>query len=236
MKTLLISLAALAIAAPVASAPARHQAATVHHAAPVHDWSRVVAATPAYGYRMGNPNAPVKLVEYGSLSCPHCAAFEAHAPTLIANYVRSGRVSWEFRTYLLFPTDPGVSLLIHCAPAASFFRLSAQLYATQATWMGRLRALPPAELTRLGTLKPSQRILPFIHASGVDAFFRAHGMSDGQIRACLTNKAGLDRLAALTNRGDKEGVNGTPSFFINGVKNEAYDWEALEPLLKQAGG
>ncbi|MFL6763858.1 MAG: thioredoxin domain-containing protein, partial [Sphingomicrobium sp.] len=65
------------------------------------DWTRAVAATPEGGFRMGNPAAPVKLVEYGSLACPHCRHFEATGyKPLIQNYVRTGRVSYEFRNFL----------------------------------------------------------------------------------------------------------------------------------------
>src|SRR5919112_6429232 len=62
------------------------------------DWSQVVNPTSANGFVMGNPNAKVKLVEYGSLTCPHCAEFDEKAvPALIDKYVKSGQVSWEFR-------------------------------------------------------------------------------------------------------------------------------------------
>ena len=47
---------------------------------------------------MGNPNAKVKLIEIGSLTCPHCREFdEKGVPTLIDKYVKTGQVSWEFR-------------------------------------------------------------------------------------------------------------------------------------------
>jgi protein-disulfide isomerase len=231
---ILAALSAAALTVAAAAAPVRHPAA--HSAAPTaRDWSRIVVATPEGGFRMGNPAAKVKLVEYGSLSCPHCAEFEESAPTLIARYVRSGRVSWEFRTYLLFPTDPGVSLLLHCQPAAGFFRSSAELYATQKSWMDRVRKMPPNQLARLQAMGVTQRIVGLVHATGLDAYFHAHGMSAAQINACLTSKAGFDRLLALTRRGDNEGVNGTPSFFINGAFNGALDWPGLEPSLQQAG-
>ena len=81
---------------------------------------------------MGNPDAPVKLVEYGSLGCHVCAEFEEQgAPELRDTYVKSGQVSWEFRTYLLFPTDPGVSMLLQCHSENAFFPLVEQLYAQQ---------------------------------------------------------------------------------------------------------
>ena len=63
-------------------------------------WSDVVEVTTDGGYRMGNPDAPIKLVEYGSLSCPHCAhlAEESFNP-LVNDFVRSGRVSFEYRSF-----------------------------------------------------------------------------------------------------------------------------------------
>jgi hypothetical protein len=80
------------------------------------DWTQVVVETPEGGFRMGNPNAAVKLVEYASVTCPHCAEFSEQASETIKNdYVKNGQVSWEFRHLLLpFPTDPGMSLLARC--------------------------------------------------------------------------------------------------------------------------
>jgi protein-disulfide isomerase len=225
-----LGFAAFAVAASAASPP-RH--APVRHApTAARDWSRTVVATPEGGFRMGNPAAKVKLIEYGSLSCPHCAEFEAEGGPTVIGYVKSGKMSWEFRTYLLFPTDPGVSLLLHCQPAAGFFRSSAELYATQNSWMDRLRKMPRDRLARFQTMGVTQRIVGLVHATGLDAYFRAHGMSAARINACLTSKAGLDRLLHLTERSKQLGVIGTPSFLINNsLAADTYDWAALAPQL-----
>src|SRR5687767_11435749 len=64
------------------------------------DWSTMVTKTPEGGFVMGNPNAKVKLVEYGSLTCDHCAAFEEQGgKALVDDYVKKGLVSWEFRNF-----------------------------------------------------------------------------------------------------------------------------------------
>ncbi len=65
---------------------------------------------------MGNPNAKVKLVEIGSLSCPHCKLFEQEgAPVLIDKYVKTGQVSWEFRPYIIHgPIDMAANLVARC--------------------------------------------------------------------------------------------------------------------------
>jgi protein-disulfide isomerase len=202
------------------------------------DWTQTLVKTPEGGYRMGNPEAPVKLVEYGSLSCPHCAEFEEQgAPTLRDTYVKSGQVSWEFRTYLLFPTDPGVSLLLNCQSAEAFFPLVEQLYKDQSNWMGRIQSMPKEQLAALGNLPPREAAGMVVRAAGLDEFFRQRGMPQAQIQSCLADPAGLENVAAIKKKGDEAGVNGTPSFFINGKFNEgSATWSGLEPALREAIG
>lgn len=204
--------------------------------APNGDWTQSVAKTPEGGFRMGNPNAPVKLVEYGSLSCSHCAEFERDgAPELRDTYVKSGQVSWEFRPYLLFPTDPGVSMLLECQSETAFFPLIDQLYADQAGWIGRIQALPQEQLAALQTMPPREAAALVVQAGGLDEFFRQRGMPQSRIQACLADQKVLEQVAAIKAKGDLEGVNGTPSFFINGTFAEgAANWAALEPQLRAA--
>jgi protein-disulfide isomerase len=200
------------------------------------DWTQIVSKTPEGGFRMGNPDAPVKLVEYGSLSCPHCAEFEEQgAPRLRDTYVKSGQVSWEFRTYLLFPTDPGVSMLLHCQSENAFFPMVEQLYKDQASWIGRIQAQPREQLEALSTMPPRDAAAAVVRAGGLDEFFQQRGMPSSRIQSCLADPAGLDRMAEIKRKGDEQGVNGTPSFFINGELVEgAANWTNLEPALKAA--
>ncbi|HEX8241119.1 MAG TPA: thioredoxin domain-containing protein [Allosphingosinicella sp.] len=202
------------------------------------DWTQMVAKTPEGGFRLGNPEAPVKLVEYGSLSCPHCAEFEEQgAPALRDTYVKSGQVSWEFRTYLLFPTDPGVSLLANCQSADAFFPAVEQIYKDQRNWMDKIQKLPQDQLTALGTMPLRDSAGLVARAAGLDEFFRQRGMPSAQIQSCLADPAGLEKIAEIKRKGDEEGVNGTPSFFINGKFVEgAANWRGLEPALREAIG
>src|SRR5688500_3726148 len=65
------------------------------------DWSQVYNFTEAGGMLMGNPDAKIRLIEYGSLTCPHCAEFEEKGGLqLVEKYVKSGQVAWEFRNYV----------------------------------------------------------------------------------------------------------------------------------------
>lgn len=218
-------------AAPTASAPVRR-------AAPVQrDWSRTIVATPEGGFRMGNPAARVKLVEYGSLTCGHCAHFaQTGMPALVANHVRSGKVSYEFRNFILNGTDVMASLLARCVPAPSFFRFVDRLYATQPTWIGKVNSLPQSEKARLNALPDSQRLGALAQATGLTALAAQFGLPAPKARACLTDQAGLDRLNAIAQAAERQGVEGTPTFFFNGANIGTQTWATLEPMIRESGG
>ena len=76
---------------------------------------RSSARRPKAGFVMGNPDAKLKLIEYGSLTCPHCREFdEKGVPALIDNYVKTGQVSWEFRNYVRDAFDLTAALVARC--------------------------------------------------------------------------------------------------------------------------
>jgi protein-disulfide isomerase len=225
--------AALGAASP-AKAPARKPAA---RPAATQDWSKLVAATPQGGFRMGNPNAPLKLVEFGSISCPHCAEFNEHAgATLRSKYVRSGRVSWEYRPVMIFPTDPGVFLLLSCLGPGSFFPTTDQLYAQQHQWVGKLQSVPEAEQQRIAGLSFRERAVALVRAAGVDQILIQRGVPSARIDTCLADEPRLLRLVEGTQAAGTIGVTGTPTFMLNGkILDGVYGWETLEPKLKQGG-
>jgi protein-disulfide isomerase len=83
-------------------------AALLLAAAPATDWSQVARPTAKDAYVFGNPAAPVKLVEYGSYTCSHCADFaNESAPVLKGQMIRSGKVSLEYRHLIRDPADLG---------------------------------------------------------------------------------------------------------------------------------
>jgi protein-disulfide isomerase len=236
-RFMLLAAVAALVAPPAAAAPARHPAPAARRTPAARDWTRTVVATPLGGFRMGNPAARVKLVEYGSLSCPHCALFSREGGPPLRAYVKTGRVSWEFRPYILFSSDPGVSMLLRCRGPVAFFDLADRLYAEQGVWMGRLRQMPAEEQDRVQAMSVQEQVGALARLSGVDQFFRAHGLTEPRIAACLADAAALRALAAGTERANSEGVRGTPTFFINGrVVDDAATWDALEPAIRRAGG
>jgi protein-disulfide isomerase len=202
------------------------------------DWTQTVTATET-GFRMGNPNAPVRLVEYASITCPHCAEFAHGAGPLASQYVKSGQVSWEYRPHMLFPTDPGIFALLQCRGADPFFQLVEQLYADQASWIARIQQYAQANEAALTAMSDPQRAAAFVRGGGLDQFFRQRGMPQSQIDSCLADPQNVRRVAELTARGTREnGITGTPTFMINDTKAEGVGtWQQLEPLLRaQMGG
>jgi protein-disulfide isomerase len=220
-----LALAAAALVAAPAVLPAQASPAR-------QDWTRDVVATPEGGFRIGNPDAPMKLVEYASLTCPHCASFAVESKSaLIANHVRSGRVSYEFRNYILNGIDAAASLLARCASPDHFFPLTTQLLESQDNWSNRIRALSTEEKTRIMGLPQAQAYASVVEAGGLLDIAAQHGVTVERGRACIGNAAGVSELERMASAAEALGVEGTPTFFLNGHKLEVNTWAQIEPLL-----
>src|SRR5436305_5508538 len=138
--------ALVAVSSAAAAKPSTAHTRTVRKPAAKVDWARTVSVTSEGGFRMGNPNAKVAVVEFGSLACPHCRHFEETGfKPLVQGYVRTGRVSYEFRNLLLNAPDISVSLLAHCAGPAKFFPMSEVVFATQPQWFDRIAKMSDAQ-------------------------------------------------------------------------------------------
>lgn len=181
------------------------------------DWTEVASVTPEGGVRMGNPDAPVKLVEYASLTCPHCAEFTKEgAEPIQAQFVKTGKVSWEYRPFVLNQFDIPAFMLTRCRGPEAFFKLSEQAYATQQEWVGKAMALTPAQQAELQGADQAQLFKKMANFMGLDAFFRARGLSAADQDKCLGDVAAAESLAKNTNIASTDkNVSGTPTFFIN---------------------
>ena len=204
------------------------------------DWTMVVNATPAGGFMMGNPNAKIKLVEFGSLTCPHCREFdERGVPTLVGKYVKSGQVSWEFRNYVRDPFDLTATLIARCNGAKSFFPLMRALYKDQQVWVGKIQATPQGQLEQLQSLPPGQEFVQAAKFAGFPEWAAARGVPVAKSNQCLSNESSINQLVQMTGDATNQYPDfpGTPTFVINGkmVENAA-TWELLEPKLKAALG
>jgi protein-disulfide isomerase len=201
------------------------------------DWTEVVNATPV-SFMMGNPNAKVKLVEIGALTCPHCREFdETGAQKLIDKYVKSGQVSWEFRTYLLNGFDIPAVLIARCNGAKTYFPLVRAMYKDQPVWVGKIQATPPAQLEQLQQLPPNQQFVTMAKIAGLQDWAAARGVPVAKSQQCLTDKAKIDQIVQQSSdvTTDYPDFTGTPSFVINGnLLKDTATWEKLEPQLQEA--
>jgi protein-disulfide isomerase len=223
---------ALAAALMTALAPLPATAATKRAAQ--RDWTQTVARTPAGAFVIGNPRAKVKLVEYLSMTCGHCAHFSAEAwGPLKANYIGKGLASLEIRHAIRDGYDLTASLLARCTGPRGFLGATEAVLAKQGEWGARAASVSEEGIEE----KPiNERMIAMAKASGLDALFAARGLAAPKVAACLSNPAEQKLLASMAGEAWSERkIGGTPSFLINGVlQNDVSSWDALEPKLKAA--
>ena len=204
------------------------------------DWSMVANPTSAGGFVMGNPNAKVKLVEFGSLTCPHCREFDEKAiPKLIDKYVKSGQVSWEFRNYVRDSFDLTASLIARCNGAKSFFPLMRAMYKDQPVWVGKIQETPPEKLEALSNLPPNQQFVETAKVAGLQHWAAMRGVPVAKSTQCLKDEKQVNQLVQMAGDVPTQFPNfsGTPNFVINGTLDEKIGtWEQLdEALMKTLG-
>ncbi|WP_404479867.1 thioredoxin domain-containing protein [Novosphingobium sp. BL-52-GroH] len=200
-------------------------------------WADTVEKTADGGYRIGNPEAPIKLIEYGALSCSHCAEFAKESFTKLRDdYVASGRVSYELRYFMLNVFDVPASLLATCGSTEAVIPLSEQFWAWQPTMFQNMQNADKAKLTALESLPKEKQIGAVAEVSGMTEFFASRGIARDQANACLADTAKAKTLADQTQKGtDEFNISGTPTFIINGNNVGSMAWKELEAKLQQAG-
>src|SRR5690349_1026163 len=163
-------------AAPVAAVPAPAGTA----------WRDTVQVTADDGYLVGNPAAPIKLVEYGSLTCPTCAAFAVEGmEPLLSKYVDSGRVSFELRNFAVHgPVDIVLARMARCGAKEAVVPLSDQVWHNVQTLVPPLQA-NQAAVEQAMSLPMDQRFVAMAQIGGFYDFFASRGISEDQARACL---------------------------------------------------
>jgi protein-disulfide isomerase len=191
-----------------------------------------VTMTPQGGYLRGNPNAQVKLVEFISYTCPHCAHFEVEADApLTLGFVGNGKGSVEVRPYLRNPIDAAAVLLATCGTPGKFFGNHAAILRAQTKW---LRSPTQAEIARWSSPDFGARMRAIAGDLGLYKLMEARGYGRPELDRCLGNKALAEKIANQ-NRSDSKihQIAGTPSFLINGeLQQGVHDWANLRPLLQ----
>lgn len=200
-------------------------------------WSDVVSKTPEGGYRMGNPDAPIKLVEYGALSCSHCAKVATEGfGTLRDTYINSGRVSYEVRFFMLNVYDIVATLQATCGSTEAVLPLAEQFWAWQPNMFQKLQAAGEAKLQGIQSLPKDQQMAALSEVSGMTEFFTSRGIARDQAKACLADAAKAQALADQTEKATKDlNITGTPTFLINGNTIGSMEFKELEAKLQEAG-
>ena len=203
-------------------------------------WTDVVAKT-ADGYRMGNPDAPLKLVEYGSRLCPVCGNFGRTGQEPLENdYVKTGKVSYEFREFLVHgaPDMPG-ALLGRCVDPQAFFPLLEAMFRDQDEMEPKLadsQAVARLQQSLAGA-SPQKVANGWADYLGYVDFVKQRGIPESKARACLNDKPALDHITqVMQDAAQNKNVNGTPTFFLNGQQLEnVYTWDGVKARLDAAG-
>jgi len=162
---------------------------------------------------IGDPAAPITIIEYASLTCPHCANFHADTlPKLEKDWIETGKAKLIYRDYPLDRYAASAAMIARCAPTDKYFTFLNAFFAQQKTWS---RADDPVKvLTQLAGLG---------------------GMSKEDVDACLANEALQDGILQMRLEGQMEyDINSTPSFVIDGKKVSNLPYEDLNELLKDA--
>ena len=145
----------------------------------------------------GDPKAPVTLIEYAAVTCPHCADFFMHQfPEIKSKYIDTGKVHFIFREFPLNALDVAGYMLARCAGDDKYFPIVDTLFEKQREWAFVQKPLEP-----------------------LMAIAKQAGFTKESFEACLTNQKVEDGIKWVRERAsEKFSVSGTPTFFINGKK------------------
>ena len=222
-------------------APAANDTVKITQASPPPGgtWADVVNETSAGGFMMGNPNAKVKLLEIGSLSCPHCQKFEEEGvPVLTDKYLKSGNLSYEFRPYIIHgPIDMAADLIVRCNGIKTFFPLVQALYKDQPVWLAKVEATPQDKLNQLQNLPTNQVFVAMASLLGLQDWAAARGVPQAKTNQCLSDQKMIDREVQITADVNSQypEFQGTPAFVINGTMlKDTASWDKLQPQLDAA--
>jgi protein-disulfide isomerase len=203
------------------------------------NWTATVTQAANGALVLGNPRAKVRLVEYVSYTCSHCAHFvgESKLP-LKRDYVAKGLVAVELRNAVLNQFDFAAALAARCGGSGRFFGNTETLFATQMTWLGKAPAFGKAQGARMAKLAPAEGLKLIARGIGIDAIMKTRGVTAAQLDACLVSKPAQGAVLAMTKEAfEVQKITGTPSFLINDTLLQGGGtWAVVESALKTALG
>jgi protein-disulfide isomerase len=171
------------------------------------------AATEIKDFSIGAPDAKVTIIEYAMFTCPHCKTFhDSNWPQLKAEYIDTGKVRFEFREVYFNRPALWAAMVARCGGEMRYFGMVDMLFDKQEEWAASED--PKAIVDNLKTLG------------------RAAGMEDAAMDVCLQDMTTAQALVAHDEAArTKDGVEGTPTFFINGVKYSNMEYADLKAIL-----
>jgi len=185
-------------------------------ATPEIDKAELAKAGPDGDVALGSDKAPVTIIEYASMTCPHCAHFSTTTfPELQKRYIDAVKVRFIFREFPLDALAAAGFMLARCNGNDKFFPIVETLFAKQPEWLVK-EPIPPLQ-----------------------AIAKQFGYTEQSFNQCLANQKVLDAIQDVRDRAaEKLGVNSTPTFFINGKKfvgDQSIDAMAkeIDPYLKE---
>jgi protein-disulfide isomerase len=158
--------------------------------------AELMQAGPLGERALGNPNAPVTVIEYASLTCPHCAHFQRDVfPRVKRELIDTGKIRFIVREFPIGHTSGAAAITTRCVPPEKYFSLFSAFLLRQPEWV-------------------SQEVRP----DAIYAVAKSSGLSRQAFDNCLANQTIIDGLTEVKQRGRQFGVIGTPTFFANGRK------------------
>jgi protein-disulfide isomerase len=192
--------AMIALAAAMAASPAFAQEAGT-------------AATEPGDFSLGSPDAPVKIVEYASYTCPHCATFHANVfKDLKRDYIDTGKVHFTLREVYFDRYGLWAAMVARCGGEMRYFGIHDMLFAKQAEWAGS---------------QDPMQVVQSLKTIGITA-----GLDGAAIDACLNDQAQAEALIARFQVNmEADGVQGTPTIFVNGAKHSNMTYADLKAII-----
>lgn len=200
-------------------------------------FARTVTVTPQGAFVLGNPRAPVRLVEYLSYTCSHCAHFtETAIPALKRDYIAKGLVALELRNLVRDPFDLAAALLARCGGPSRVFALTEDMMARQPVWIAEAQLVAVKQESQLKTMPLGKQLQTIAKGAGLLTIAQARGLSPAQANICLANEQMNKTVLAMTKDAvDVRKINSTPSFLINNQPGpRSSKWEDVEAAIRAA--
>lgn len=199
-------------------------------------WAEMATITPEGGVLVGNPDAPIKLVEYASHTCGACANFAGEsAEPLRSEYISTGVVSFELRNLIRDGLDLTIAQLVRCGEPQGVQPLADQAWANLGAIVQTAQSNDAAMEAAMQAAE-DQRYKQIAEAAGLFDFFAERGISRDQAAACLSEpEKARELLDRSQSQGEELGINSTPTFILNGKNIGNHNWATLEPILQRAG-